>query len=598
MMVMTWEMAVTGIVILAMMGALIKEAARPEVILLTALFVLLLTGILTPAEAVQGFYNQGMLTIGLLCIVAGAVQKSGLVERFVENVLNNGHSPRQSLLRIMVPSSLFSGVLNNTPIVAAFTPYVRQWCEKHDVAPSKFLLPISFATIAGGTMTLIGTSTNLVVHGMLIERGFEGFSFFQLAIIGVPITLFLIVFMIGIGLKMLPNRVPTMPYFNTDKNQKRFSAEMVVEPNGEFAGKTIKQAGLHQKNGVELLGIVRKGKVLENYSPSFKLKAHDCLLLIGSLNDIAYLEGRDGLQLDTGAAYQLDGLRQGESQLLEVVVTHYSSLLFKKMKDTLFPQQFDAAIVGVHRYDDQHVQRMEEITIKPGDTLLLLAGPDFENRTSTRNEFTILRTNKSSNPFQPFPVWKRILPIILFGIMIVLAAAQIISIFTAAAVTVMLLLVLNILPVREIKNYIPFQVLIVISAAFGIGEAMLKTGAATYLAEMMLQWMAPFGLIGMFILLYVLTNILTEVITNNAAAIIMLPVAIETAAILGIQITPLAVIVAIAASASFITPIGYQTNLFVYGQGGYRFIDFMKIGIPVSLMVMAITVSITWMVLV
>ncbi|WP_375009400.1 SLC13 family permease [Alteribacillus sp. JSM 102045] len=593
---MTWEMAVTGIVILAMMGALIKEAARPEFILLAALSVLLLTGILTPKEAVQGFYNQGMLTIGLLCIVAGAVQKSGLVEKFVEKVLNNGHTPRQSLLRIMVPSSIFSGVLNNTPIVAAFTPYVRQWCEKHDVAPSKFLLPISFATIAGGTMTLIGTSTNLVVHGMLIERGFQGFSFFQLAVIGLPITLFLILFMISFGLKMLPNRVPLMPYFNGEKHQKRFSAEMIVEETGDFAEKTVKQAGLHQKNGTELLGIVRNGKVIEDYSPSFKLQAGDGLLLIGSLNEIAALEAQEGLHLDTGAPYQLDGLRQGESQLLEVVVTHYSSLLFKKMKDILFPQQFDAAIVGVHRYDDQLVQRMEEITIKPGDTLLLLAGPDFEKRSSARNEFTILQTKRNNNPFQPFPMWKRILPIVLLGIMVVLAASQVVSIFSAAAVTVGLLLMLNILPIREMKNYVPFQVLIVISAAFGIGEAMLKTGAATYLAETMLHWMAPFGLIGIFILLYVLTNILTEVITNNAAAIIMLPVAIESAAILGIPITPLAVIVAIAASASFITPIGYQTNLFVYGQGGYRFVDFMKVGIPVSLMVMVLTVSITWFV--
>ncbi|SDH18327.1 Di-and tricarboxylate transporter [Alteribacillus persepolensis] len=593
---MTWEIAVTGGVITVMMMALIKEAARPDIILLSGLSVLLITGVLTPQEAIKGFYNQGMLAIGLLCLIAGAIQKSGLVEKFVANVLNQGHSIRQSLFRIMVPSSLFSGLLNNTPIVAAFTPYVRQWCEKHGVAPSKFLLPISFVTIAGGTTTLIGTSTNLVVHGMLMDRGYDGFSFFQLAVIGVPITIIIMLFMMTIGLKLLPNRVPDAPYFSSDKYERRYCAEFVIEENGTLDGKTIDEAGLNTTHGAALLGVVRHGEVLSDYSPAWKLAANDGLLLTGSLQEIAALESQDGLRIDTKSPYQLDSLREGKGQLLEVVVTHYSSLLFKKMKDILFPQQFDAAIVGVARYETSRVERMEDIKIKPGDTLLLIAGPEFEQRTSERNEFTVLRKNKKGHPFQPLPAWKRTLPIVLFAVMIILAASQVISIFVGALMTVLLLVLCNILTVKDIKRYVPLQVLVVIAAALGIGEAMLKTGAATYLAETLLQWTAPLGVIGVFILLYVLTNILTEMITNNAAAIMMLPVAIESSAILGLSMTPFAVIVAIAASASFITPIGYQTNLFVYNHGGYRFVDFMKIGIPISLLVMATTVSIVWII--
>lgn len=591
---MTWEMTVTVLIIVMMMGMLVKEIARPEYVLSGALAVLLLTGILTPREAIQGFYNKGMLTIGLLCIVAGAVQKSGWAERFIDYVLNKGKTPRGSLLRIMVPSSIFSGVLNNIPIVAAFTPIVRQWCEKHDLAPSKFLLPISYATIAGGTMTLIGTSTNLVVHGMLVERGYQGFSFFQLAVIGVPVTVVLLCFMVLIGMKMLPSRVPTMPYYSGETEQKQFSAEMVVKKGGRYEGMTLKQAGLHQENGLRLTGMIQNKTVRTEISPYYVLKEGDRLLLRGKLTDIAALEKKNGLWLDTGPAYQLDGLKQGEIRLLEVVVTHYSSILFKKIKDILFPRQFDAAVLGVHRYQEALEDRMKDITIKPGDTLLLLAGPDFEKRTSSRNEFTVLHGR--GNPFQELPSWKGILPVFLLGVMVLLAAAEVISIFTAALLTVLLVLGLNIMPVREAKNYIPFQVLVVISAALGIGEAMLKTGAAAYIAETFIHWMAPFGLLGIFLLLYVLTNIFTEMITNNAAAIIMLPVSIETANLLDLSITPFAVIVAIAASASFMTPIGYQTNLFVYGQGGYRFVDFLKVGGPVSLIVMTLTISITWLV--
>ncbi|RSL33628.1 SLC13 family permease [Salibacterium salarium] len=591
---MTWEMIVTVVVIMAMMVTLIKEFARPEYVLLSALFVLLLTGVLNPQEAVKGFFNQGMLTIGLLCIVAGAVQRSGMAERFIDYVLNKGKTPRDSLLRILIPSSIFSGVLNNTPIVAAFTPIVRQWCEKHDVAPSKFLLPISYATIAGGTMTLIGTSTNLVVHGMLVERGYEGFTFFQLAIIGVPITIVLITFMILVGMKMLPNRKPVMPYYSGETEQKQFSAEMVVNRNGGFAGQTLKQVGLHQENGIRLIGVIRNKKVQTEFSPYYILQEGDRLLLRGRIQEIAAMERKKGLGLVTGATYQLEGLRQGENRLLEVVVTHYSSILFKKIKDILFPQQFDAAILGVHRYQEPLEDRMKDITIKPGDTLLLLAGPDFEKRTSSRNEFTVLHGR--DNPFKSLPSWKGLLPILLLVIMVFLATAEIISIFTAALLTAVLVLGLKIIPLREAKNYIPFQVLIVIAAALGIGEAMLKTGAATYIAETLIYWMTPFGLFGIFILMYILTNIFTEMITNNAAAIIMLPVSIETASLLDVSITPFAIIVAIAASASFMTPIGYQTNLFVYGQGGYRFADFMKVGVPVSLIVMSMTISITWLV--
>lgn len=246
---MTWEIIALGLIIIVMMGALIKELASPEVILLLALGVLVVSGILSLPDALTGFTNQGMLTVGLLCIVAGSVQRSGLVEAFINRILSKGETQRQSLLRILIPSSILSGFLNNTPIAATFSPLVRQWCERYDVSPSNFLLPLSYATITGGTITLIGTSTNLVVHGMLVERGYDGFSFFSsVFIIGIPITIALIVFIVLLGPVLLPDRAPPS-YFLKD-NRKRFMMEFVVE-NTELYHFDAEVVGVHRHQDVQ-----------------------------------------------------------------------------------------------------------------------------------------------------------------------------------------------------------------------------------------------------------------------------------------------------------------------------------------------------------
>ncbi|RKD76488.1 di/tricarboxylate transporter [Sinobaca qinghaiensis] len=589
---MTWEIIALGLIIVVMMGALIKELAPPEIILLLALGVLVVSGILSFSDALTGFTNQGMLTVGLLCIVAGSVQRSGLVETFINRILSKGETQRQSLLRILIPSSILSGFLNNTPIVATFSPLVRQWCERHNVSPSKFLLPLSYATITGGTMTLIGTSTNLVVHGMLVERGYDGFSFFQLSIIGVPITIGLIIFIVLLGPVLLPDRTP--PSYLLKDDRKRFMMEFVVGNTEAYHLKTIRSSGLWTEKSIEIKDIYRKQKRQLHWDEKFILQEGDRLWVKGTLDALAAMERKEGIEHHSSGQYGINKLRDGENKLLEVVVTHYSSLLFQTIGSVSFTDRFDAEVAGVHRHQDVQESSLNDIPVKPGDTLLLLAGPQFEEKTLHHNEFTVL--TKKENPFFHLPSWKAVLPVVLMSAMVVLSALQIVPIFYASLAVTGLLLLLRVMTVKEAVDYIPIPILLVIAAAFGVGEAMLQTGAAAFGAGQLINWVQPFGIIGIFIVIYIVTNLFTEMITNNAAAIIMLPISIEAAGLLDIDILPLAVIVAIAASASFITPIGYQTNLFVYHQAGYRFTDFMRLGIPVSFFVMLITVTITWIV--
>lgn len=588
---MSWEIVWVLIIVLAMIGALMKEIARPGIIFLFVLSLLLVTGIITPQQGLKGFANQGMLTVGLLCIVAGAVQQTGIVDRFVEGVLSKGRTPRGSLMKMLVPSAFMSGFLNNTPIVATFSPLVKRWCEKYDLAPSKFLLPLSYATIIGGTITLIGTSTNLVVHGLLLERGYAGFHFFQLALIGIPATIAVTIFILTVGIKILPDRKP--PLFYQKEGRRKYMLKLEITPDYKHLGDTLKRAGFINDPSLQLLALLPNGESESREAGEHHiLEPGDCLVVYGDLTQIAMLENTDGLDIRTETSEHKKAEEPGDRKLMEVMVTHYSNILFTKLKDIFFDQRFDAAIIGIHRYDESYSPEMKEMVVKPGDTLLLLAGPEFEQKTSSHNDFHVLKN--SVNPFLKGPRWKSWLPLVMMMLMVGLAALQIIPIFYAALIAVAGLLLTGSLSLKDAHRYLPYEVLIVIAAAFGLGEAMMSTGAAPLLAEQMIDWFMPFGVLGVFTALYVLTNMFTEVVTNNAAAIVMLPVALETADILSVSPLAAAVIVAIAASASFITPIGYQTNLFVYTQGGYRFTDFMKIGVPVSLIVMVITISITW----
>lgn len=378
-----------------MMVALVREVARPDLILFTTLAVFLLTGVVTPDQALQGFSNQGMLTIALLFIIAGTIQKSGIFNRMIAAVLGVRSRPRSALFKMMLPVAGMSAFLNNTPIVVTFTPYVRKWCRDHGISPSKFLIPLSFATIMGGMMTLMGTSTNLVVHGYLINHGLKGFSVFELAIVGLPVAIIGIVYLGTIGYRLLPNHRALAD--KVEEHSREYLAEMVVEPKYPHIDQTVEQAGLRNLKGLFLIEIIRGEQRISPVKSTSMMKAGDRLIFTGDVSTIADLQNTKGLHLEPGADISLDLLKNSATELVEVVISHQSTLLSKKIKETQFRGKFDAAVVAVHRNNERVQGKIGDIELKPGDTLLLLAGTDFKQRNAQFNDFYVI--TPIGNPF-------------------------------------------------------------------------------------------------------------------------------------------------------------------------------------------------------
>lgn len=578
------EFYIVIIGMIVMLSFLIFEVERPEIILPSTLLLFVMTGVITPHEAIRGFSNEGMLTIGLLFIIAGSIQNSGIVDHAFKKLLNRSTSRKHLLAKLLFPISFLSAFLNNTPIVIAFTPLVKKWCEDHHLAPSKFLIPISYATILGGTITIIGTSTNLVVHGLLLDSSLPGFTFFELGKIGVPITLIGLCYLIFFSSSLLPERGGTVNI----ESLREFTGEILILDDFPFIQKTVEQASLRSLKGLFLVSIIREDETITPVSNTTLLKAHDRLIFTGDITTITELQSHKGLLLQSNGASSFPK----HHQLTEAVVSHHSSLLYKKIKDTNFRSRFNAAVIAVHRQNQRLKYKIGDIILKPGDILLLATGTDFYKKANT-NDFYIAATLDKTMMTRKQTVngW---FSVILLGTMILMVTLGYITMLTGMAFVTLLLLSLRIASPLQAKNSIQWNVLMVVSCSFGIGYAMIESGVASFLADLLMQASKPFGLFAIIIAIYLLTNVFTEMMTNSAAAVLMFPIILEVSDTLHLDPTALAVTVTIAASASFATPIGYQTNLIVYGPGGYRFKDYLRVGIPLNILTMITTVLLVY----
>src|SRR5690625_1413529 len=579
------------VLIIAMLICLILEVARPGMIIFTVLVIFLITGLITPADALSGFSNEGMLTIALLFIVAGAVQKSGKINQIAELWLKKSRTETGAMVRFTIPISILSAFLNNTPIVVTFTPIIKNWCEEHGISPSKFLIPLSYATILGGTITLLGTSTNLVVHGMLLEYGLEGFSIFTLTVVGIPVTIIGLLYLVTLGKGLLPDHKGFSQQVKEDV--KEYIAEMQVEDTFQFVNQSVRKAGLTDLNGLYLIEIIRKHERVSPVRKTTIIQTGDRLIFAGELSIIAELQKINGLKLRTGTELKFEDLKNGTTHLVEAVVSHRSSVLSKSIKQSRFRSHYDAGVIAIHRNNERIRSKVGDIVLKPGDSLLLLAGIDFIRKYEQSNDFYVVSRIEPPKQLNESPV-KSLFSIGLLVLMIILVSVGLLTMLKAMSMTVVILLLMKVIDAEDIKKNVQLDVLLVIASSLGIGVAMTKTGLADQLASGLITFGEPIGIIGIIIMLYLLTSVFTEFITNSAAAVLMLPIGLEIANILHLDPTGFAVLIAIAASASFITPIGYQTNLIVYGPGGYKFMDYVKVGTPLHLLVMVTSLTVIY----
>jgi len=574
----------TLLVIVAMTIALAREVTGADAILFAALVLLMLTGIVTPKEALVGFSNPGMITVAVLFIISRAVQNTGALDGVSKYFLSMKKDGGISmlLLRMMAPITCVSAFLNNTPVVVMFTPVVKNWAEKLNFSPSKFLIPLSYATIFGGVCTLIGTSTNLVVHGLMLDNNMAGLSMFELAKVGGPCALLGWLYMAFIGKRILPDRQDIMEVIS--EKRKEYVTAMRVNAGCQFIGKSIQEAGLRNLRGLYLVEIEREDRSLGPVSHDEQIKEGDHLMFAGITSAIVDLCEIPGL---VPVEEDLRGMRK---TMMEAVISSNSPVVGKTVKEFGFRSYYGAAIIAVHRNGERIFSKIGDILLKPGDTLLLLTTGDFVKEWKNSEDFYLISDIKEMKTRNHH---KSYLALGILALMILAAtlggslpkvAGKNISMLHAAFGAAVLLVLTRCVSVTEARKSIHWDVLITIACAFGISKALQNSGAAQAIASMIINAVKGSGAVGVLAAIYLMTTVFTEIITNNAAAALIFPIAYSAAAQIGADPKPFFIAIAIAASASFSTPIGYQTNLIVQGPGGYKFKDYFKVGLPLNIL--------------
>ena len=557
-----------------------------EVVFLGGTAILFVSGILTEQDALAGFSNPGMITVAVLYLVVTGLSQTGGLNWISQRVLGLPKGHNAALLRLMAPVMGMSAFLNNTPVVAMFIPVVSDWSRKLRISPSKLMIPLSYAAIFGGTCTLIGTSTNLVVNGLLISAtDLPGLKLFDLTIVGLPCAIAGMIYLFTTHRWLLPSRKPVIS--ETD-DVRQYTVEMMVPADSPLIGKSIEQAGLRHLPGLYIIEVIRNQIIIPAVSPKEILQDGDRLVFIGMIDSIVDLHRLRGLQPATDEVFKLNTPRS-ERCLIEAVVSNTCPLVGKTIREGKFRTQYNAVVLAVGRNGERLPGKIGSIRLQPGDTLLLEANANFLSQQRISNDFYLVNGIPDSEPLRHE---KAPLAIIILGVMVLLASLGILSMLKAAVLASAVMLLTGCCSsIRAFRN-IEWSVLLVIGAALSIGKALETTGAAGAIATTLIQFSGDNPGLALAVV-YGVTNLLTEVITNNAAAALVFPIALAVSQTLEVNFTPFAIAIMIAASASFSTPIGYQTNLMVYGPGGYRFSDFMRVGIPLNAIFWLITVTLT-----
>lgn len=577
-----WQGMFTLALVLTCFGLLAGTRIAPDIVTSGILTLLLVSGILTPAEALAGFSNPGMLTVAVLYVVVTGLTETGAVGWISQSLLGRPRGEWGAQLRLMLPVAGLSAFLNNTPVVAIFIPAVTDWAKRNRLQLSKLLIPLSYASIAGGACTLIGTSTNLVVNGLYVERtGSNGFGLFELAWIGLPVVVAVLGFLVLTGRWLLPTRASAAAVF---EDVRRYTVEMLVEPNSVLVGKSIEQAGLRQLPGLFLVEIERQGRIIPAVSSQEPLYANDRLVFAGVIDSVMDLQRIRGLVPATNQVFKLDGPRRDRC-FVEVVLSNKCPLIGRTVREGRFRSRYDAVIIALSRNGERVEGKIGDIALQPGDTLLLESRPDFVFQQRDSRDFLVVSQLGDQHPLshERAPV-----AIAIVAAMVAAAGLGLLTMLEAALLAAGAMIISRCTPGRVARRAPDRQVLTVIATSFGIGAALEKTGAASVLAGSLIglaqgnPWLS-------LALVFVATALLTAIATNNVAAVLSFPIALDTAAQMGVDPTGFMVVVMIAASASFATPIGYQTNLMVFSVGGYRFSDFVRVGVPLTALVGLVT---------
>ncbi len=570
------EWTVLG-VLAVMVVAQATRRVSPTVGVAGALAALYLAGVLDTPQVLSGFANPAPATLAALYIVAGAVDRSGGLAPLSQRLLTAG-APRRSLARLATVSAALSAVVANTPVVAMFIGPVLQWSRRSGESASQYLIPLSYAAVLGGMPTLIGTSTNLVASGMVAVSVGEGYSLFEPARLGLPVALLGLLVVIAGARALLPGRGERLEA----SVARPFTVALGVSAGGRLDGATVSDGGLRQLGAVYLIGVERAGELIAPVAPDLRLRAGDQLTFAGQVDDVVALQRFDGLELVEGN--HIDALADGQHAWFESVVGATSPLVGQTIKEADFRRRYQAAVVAIHRSGEGLDEALGRTRLRVGDSLLLVADGDFAVRWRNRGDFLLIQRRSEPPPTAAAAASRSLLILVAM----VVATAAGVGVLKAALGAAVATVATGALSPRQARESVDINVIVLVAAAIGIGAGVESSGLAQRVADGLVEAASGAGVWGVALGVVVATLLLTELVTNAGAVALMVPVAIGVARDVEADPRIFALGVTVAASASFLTPIGYQTNTMVYGPGRYQYTDYLRLGLPVTLVVVVL----------
>jgi di/tricarboxylate transporter len=581
---MTWQIVAVFLLLLGALASFVWEKIPPDVIALTLFVILAISGLVPIRDAFAVFANPAPITVAAMFVLSAALVRCGVLDYFSGIFEHVSSFPYQVVIFLLVISIAFvSAWINNTPVVVVFVPVVLNLARRMKMPASRFLIPLSYAAVLGGICTLIGTSTNLVVNGIIVARGEPELGMFELAAVGIPVTLVGALYLSLVGNRLLPAR-EMLTSILTDEEKREYFTEAFVPPGSLLAGKSLRAAGLVSARGFRVIEVVRNGVSIHIDPSSTPLAEGDRLVLACRPSGIARARSMPGFDFTAEAG--LEQIAAHEGVVFEGVVAPNAEIIGQSVSELNFRQRFRVIVLAIHRAGQNVREKLETMPLQMGDILLMMGTPQAVASLRQGDDIILL----DRPPLPSVSLHKRI-PLVLATIAAVVAAetVDLVPIELGSIAGAVFLCLTGCIKPKEAYESIEWNLLFVIFGMLALGVALQQTGAAAWLAQNLVAGVnhlvvGPYKPFAMLACIYLLTMGLTEILSNNAVAALMIPIALGVAAEADLATRPFVIAVTIAASAAFATPIGYQTNTYVYGIGGYKFSDFLKIGLPLNIL--------------
>jgi di/tricarboxylate transporter len=583
-----WQPLVALFIVVAMLTLFVRETYPVEVTAIGGAAIMMILGILPIKDAGEVLSNSAPWTILMMFLVMGGLVRTGALEMLISLTERHiGNRPKTTIVALFAFIAVASAFMNNTPLVAVMIPVVMQIAIKMQVAPSKLLIPLSYMTVLGGMMTLIGTSTNILVDGVVVKEGLDHFTIFEIAPLGIAMTVAGGLYLALFGNRLLPAR-QSMGMMLSDRRKMKYFTEVAVPEGSTLIGQAVQQIDLFKREGVRLIDVLRGDASLRRDMASVELQAGDRVVLRTEMTELLGLQARKDVQL-----VDVDKLTSVQTETVEVLISPGCRMEGRSLGELRLRRRYGVYVLAAHRRNQNIGRQLDDLVVRVGDTLLLEGAPLDIQRLAADMDLVDI----SHPTIKPFRRAKAPIAIVALLAVVVLSAFDVAPILALAFLSVTLILVTRCIDADEAFSFVDGRLLAMIFAMLAIGAGLDHSGAVELVVKRAEPWLTGLSPFWLILAVYVIGLVMTEFLSNNAVAVIYAPVAIELAHALGYDPRPFAVAVMFSASVAFATPVGYQTNMMVYGPGGYKFTDYMRVGIPLNIitaLVAAFLIPVIW----